>query len=244
MSDSPRPSPRARATTIDPAEISHFSAHAREWWDVHGPYAPLHKMTPARIRFIKDNLPALGRQSILDIGCGGGLVCEPLSRLGAHMTGLDADADAINIARAHAQEQDLNISYRHGAAETLAAEGAQFDSVLALEIIEHVSDPAVFVYLCAQLVKQGGRVIFSTLNRTWKSYALGIVVAERVINWAPQGTHDWKKFVKPSELAHLCTQSGLTVRAVSGLAYRPLHGDFVLAPHDLSINYFLVAEKE
>ncbi|MCB9984749.1 MAG: bifunctional 2-polyprenyl-6-hydroxyphenol methylase/3-demethylubiquinol 3-O-methyltransferase UbiG [Micavibrio sp.] len=233
----------SRISTIDQNEISHFSAHAADWWALQGTYAPLHKMTPARMAFIKKALGDLKGQSILDIGCGGGLVCEPMARLGAKVTGADADACAIDIAKTHAQDQNLQINYFCGAAEDLAEKGLKFDAITALEILEHVSRPSHFIDLCASLLKPNGRVIFSTLNRTWKSYGLGIIVAERVLNWAPAGTHEWGKFIKPSELARMIEASGLQLTTASGLVYQPLHGKFALAPHDLDVNYFMVATK-
>lgn len=230
-------------STVDPAEISHFSSHAGSWWDKDGAYSPLHKMIPPRMEFLVSALPPLKSLDILDIGCGGGLTCEPLTRLGARVTGLDADPHAIKVAKQHADSMDLSIYYHHGSAEEFGEKGERFDVVLALEIIEHVSDSQAFVDACSKLVKPNGLIVFSTLNRTWKSYALGIVAAERVLSWAPVGTHSWNKFAKPSELAHYCEQSDLTPEKISGLVYRPFHGDFVLHPHDLTINYFMVARK-
>lgn len=237
------PSPSVETSTIDDSEIAHFSAHAGDWWELHGTYAPLHKMARARMEFLTAQLGNVKGKSILDIGCGGGLVCEPLARLGANVTGIDADQNAVRIAKDHAEKQNLTIDYQCAAAEDLAANGEQFDCVTALEILEHVMDAQVFVDLCARLVKPEGKVVFSTLNRTWKSYALGIIAAERVLNWAPVGTHQWRKFIRPSELAAMCESAGLKPAALSGVVYRPLHGDFTLDPHDLGINYFLVATK-
>jgi len=234
---------KARLRTVDPAEIQHFSVHAGDWWQRHGSYAPLHKMAPARMGYLKQVLGPLKGLKTLDIGCGGGLVCEPLSRLGAKVTGIDADENAIHAAKSHAKDQGLTIDYRHGAAEDLVARGEQFDAVLALEILEHVSDPAVFVELCAQLAKPSGKIVFSTLNRTWKSYGLGIFMAERILNWAPEGTHDWNKFIKPSELARMGEKVGLTPLDASGLVYKPFEDRFVIDPHNLDINYFMVFTK-
>lgn len=226
--------------TVDPAEIHHFSAHAGDWWERHGSYAPLHKMAPARMGYLKQILGDPKGLNILDIGCGGGLVCEPLSRLGAKVTGIDADANAIRAASAHANEQGLGIIYRHAAVEDLVERGEQFDAVLALEILEHVSDPKIFVELCSKLVKPEGKIVFSTLNRTWKSYGLGIFMAEKLLGWAPEGTHEWEKFVKPSELARMGEKAGLTLSDASGLVYKPFEDRFSLAPHNLDINYFMV----
>ncbi|MDD3020631.1 MAG: bifunctional 2-polyprenyl-6-hydroxyphenol methylase/3-demethylubiquinol 3-O-methyltransferase UbiG [Alphaproteobacteria bacterium] len=229
-------------STVDPNEIAHFSSHSSDWWDRYGTYAPLHKMGAARMSYIKDALGGdLTGKSILDIGCGGGLICEPMARLGAKVTGIDADQSAIKVATAHAKAQKLDISYFCGAAEILVKERKKFDAITALEILEHVSSPLAFVDLCAQLLKPEGKVIFSTLNRTWKSYGLGIFLAERVLSWAPPNTHQWNKFIRPSELSRMVEASGMNVESACGLAYRPLQGEFALHPHDLDINYFMVA---
>lgn len=232
---------KALKSTRDEKEIAHFAQDSRNWWDRDGPFSPLHRLTPARMRFLKGTIGDMKGKSILDIGCGGGLTSEPLARLGAKVTAVDADKQAITVARAHAATQNLTIDYIAGAAEDLVSEGKKFDVVLALEIIEHVSDPRLFVELVTSLVKPGGIIIFSTLNRTWKSYALGIIAAERVIKWVPPGTHDWHKFVKPSELARLIEAQKFTLQRVMGLVYKPLSGAFTLEPHDLDVNYFLVA---
>ncbi|MDY0028472.1 MAG: bifunctional 2-polyprenyl-6-hydroxyphenol methylase/3-demethylubiquinol 3-O-methyltransferase UbiG [Pseudobdellovibrionaceae bacterium] len=230
-------------STVDPEEISHFSSHAADWWDVNGTYAPLHKMAEARMKFISSAFGPLKGKSVLDIGCGGGLICEPLSRLGGKVTGVDADPHAIQVAREHALSHGVSVTYKNAAAEDLVAAGEKFDYLTALEIIEHVSSPMAFVGLCSDLLKPGGKVIFSTLNRTWKSYGLGIFVAERILSWAPEGTHNWNKFIKPSELARIAECSDLKVLQACGLVYKPLSGTFALNSHDLDINYFMVAEK-
>lgn len=228
-------------STRDEHEIAHFAETSAQWWDMRGPYAPLHRMTPARMRFLTQTLGDVRGKAILDVGCGGGLMCEPLARLGAKVTGIDADAQAIKTATTHAQAQELKIDYINGAAEDLVQRGRTFDVVMGLEIVEHVSNPRLFVELLAGLVRPGGVVVMSTLNRTWKSYALGIIAAERVLHWVPAGTHDWQKFLKPSELAQMAKENHLAVQQLMGLVYRPLTGDFDLAPHDLNVNYFLVA---
>lgn len=227
-------------STINSNEISHFAQDSADWWNLDGAFAPLHRMTPARMKFLKDAIGTLKDKTILDIGCGGGLVSVPLSRLGAKVTGIDADAQAIRVAEAHAASENLNIQFITGAAENLVAIGQKFDCVLALEIIEHVDNPDLFVKLCSKLVKPNGVVVFSTLNRTWKSYALGIIAAERILKWVPAGTHDWKKFIKPSELAKLSESNGLFLRDAKGMVYNPLNGQFSIHPHDLDLNYFLV----
>lgn len=240
--------------TLDRKEIDHFSKDSADWWNPDGPFKPLHRLNPARIGFLRESIvshfglddrpiKALKGISILDIGCGGGLVSEPLARIGASVTGLDADAIGIKTAKAHAKSENLTIEYICGAAEDLAAQNKKFDCVLALEIIEHTSSPEDFVALCSKLVRKGGIVIFSTLNRTAKSYALGIIAAEYVLRWVPTGTHQWNKFVKPSELAELAENSGLTLKDVKGMMFNPLKNEFSIHPHDVDVNYFLVAEK-
>lgn len=246
------PAPDQR--TVDDDEIAHFAKDSAGWWDPDGPFKPLHWMTPARMEFIRktvgfhygiapDARPPFKGLSVIDIGCGGGLACEPMARLGADVTGVDADASAIAVAQGHAREQALKINYVAGAAEDFVAKKKAFDIVLALEVIEHVSEPDTFMTLCSKLLKPGGILIVSTLNRTWKSYALGIVAAEYILNWAARGTHDWKKFIQPAELARLARHEGLSVIDVSGLAYDPMRRDFILRPQDTDINYFLVAKK-
>ncbi len=241
-----------KLSTLDKNEINHFSKDSADWWNPDGPFKPLHRLNPARIGFLRetivshfglDNTPikALKNISILDIGCGGGLVSEPLARIGANVTGLDADAVGIETAQTHAKAENLDIKYICGAAEDLS--NRSFDVVLALEIIEHTSSPDDFVQLCSNLVRKGGIVIFSTLNRTAKSYALGIVAAEYILRWVPAGTHQWNKFVKPSELADLAENSGLCLKDVRGLMFNPLKNEFSIHPHDVDVNYFLVAEK-
>lgn len=240
------------STTVDEGEIERFSALAETWWDPEGPMKPLHRLTPARMRYLSERLArhfgresgagALEELSLLDIGCGGGLVSEPLARLGADVTGVDAAAKNIEAAKLHAAEGGLKIDYRHGTAEALAEKGERFDAVLALEIIEHVADPPLFVRSIAEMVKPGGLVIFSTLNRTAKSYALAIVGAEYVLGWLPRGTHDHRKFVKPSELARFCREAGLEITDLTGMVFSPLSG-WSLNAKDLDVNYFACAER-
>lgn len=234
-------------TTIDPAEIAHFAKDSGDWWDERGPFKPLHRLNPVRLSYIRGQLTddetglkPLKGMSILDIGCGGGIVCEPLARMGATVTGMDADANAIATAKAHAKQSGLAIEYIHGAAED---HKKQYDAVLALEIVEHVADIDAFVRACAVLVKPGGTLIMSTLNRTPKSFLLGIVAAEYILRWVPQGTHKWNKFVKPSTLSRALRGAGLRVTDVSGLIYNPVKDAFALSPTDIDVNYLVTAEK-
>ncbi len=232
-------------------EIEHFSKDSGRWWDESGPFKPLHRLNPVRLSYIKEQicqhydlplntLKPFGDLKMLDIGCGGGLVCEPMARLGGDVTGADADANAIEVAKAHAKQSGLRIEYLNVPAEEIKT---KFDVVLALEIIEHVDDPAMFVKSVSKLVKPGGIVIFSTLNRTPKSYALGILAAEYVLQWVPQGTHTWKKFIKTSELSRFMRDAGLDPRDMRGLIFHPLKGAFMLSSGDLDVNYLLTATK-
>lgn len=237
--------------TVDEQEIQAFSKDANHWWDVNGPFKPLHRLNPVRMGHIKaqicahfgldnDSLKPLKDLRLIDIGCGGGLVCEPLARLGGAVTGADADAVAIEVAKEHAENSGLTINYLNKPAEEIED---TFDVVLALEIIEHVSDPQAFVENCARLCKPGGLVIFSTLNRTAKSYALGIVAAEYILRWVPQGTHSWKKFVKPSELSRYARATDLKAHNVNGMVFNPIKNEFSISKTDLDVNYFMVFKK-
>ncbi|MGB0719911.1 MAG: bifunctional 2-polyprenyl-6-hydroxyphenol methylase/3-demethylubiquinol 3-O-methyltransferase UbiG [Bdellovibrionales bacterium] len=233
--------------TVDQKEIQHFSKDSAHWWDEDGPFAPLHRLNPVRLSYIKaqicdhvgrdvNDLNALDGLRILDIGCGGGLVCESLARMGATVTGGDADAQAIAVAKAHAEESGLDIDYLAEAAENIKA---QFDVVLALEIIEHVTDPAAFVQSVATLVKPGGLVIFSTLNRNPKSFLLGIVAAEYLLRWVPRGTHSYQKFIKPSELIRFASTAKLKAHDITGLVFDPIRNRFDLSKRDLDVNYLM-----
>lgn len=239
--------------SIDPAEVARFSAQAAHWWDPNGPFRPLHKFNPARLGYIRDQICTYFRQDphgptplnglrLLDIGCGGGLVCEPMARLGATIVGADASYENIGAAGAHARQQGLRIDYRHASAETLAEAGEQFDIVLNLEVIEHVADRSAFLAACAQLLKPGGLMILATLNRTLKAYGLAVVGAEYVLGWLPRGTHDWNKFITPEELSALLAAQGLNVTARTGVSYQILTGHWALSP-DLDVNYMLCAVK-
>jgi 2-polyprenyl-6-hydroxyphenyl methylase/3-demethylubiquinone-9 3-methyltransferase len=242
-----------RQSTIDEAEVERFSALAAEWWDPRGKMAPLHKFNPVRIGYIRDQAAAkFGRDPkrldsmkglrILDIGCGGGILSEPLARLGASMVGVDPSEANIDAAQVHAEQSGLAIDYRCTTAEQLAEQGEQFDLVLAMEVVEHVSDVALFVASCASLVKPGGLMIAATLNRTLKSFALAIVGAEYILRWLPVGTHRWDKFVTPNELEIAMEQSGLHVTHEQGVIYNLLADRWQLSS-DTDVNYMLTAER-
>ena len=245
--------PERRAGTADPAEIEKFAKLAEDWWDPEGKFRPLHRLNPTRLAYLRDHLlthfggdaaqpQPLAGLSLLDLGCGGGLLCEPLARLGAKVTGLDATAESIEIARHHAEAAGLEIDYRHGSAEDLAAEGAHFDAVISLEVIEHVADLEAFLAAAVALTRPGGALVLSTLNRTPKSFLLGIVGAEYLLRWLPPGTHDWKRFVRPSELAGPLRRAGATVEDFTGVVYNPLTDSWRLS-RDLDVNYMAFAQK-
>ncbi|MEQ8654043.1 MAG: bifunctional 2-polyprenyl-6-hydroxyphenol methylase/3-demethylubiquinol 3-O-methyltransferase UbiG [Kiloniellales bacterium] len=240
---------------FDPEEVEKFDALAEDWWDPAGPMAPLHRQGPARLTFLREALLPLSKKGpsslvplsglqVLDLGCGAGLVSEPLSRLGAKVTAIDASEHAIAAAKAHAIESGLKIDYRNCSAETLLEEGKRFDAVVSLEVIEHVPDPGAFVDMIAALVRPDGVVALSTLNRTAKSFALAIVGAEYVLRWLPRGTHSWRRFLKPSEVGRMLRHSGLSVTAAKGIVYNPLDQGWRLSQRDLDVNYILAARKE
>lgn len=242
------------AASIDPAEIARFSAMAAEWWNPQGKFRPLHKFNPVRLGFIRDRICAHFRRDsqsgrpleglrLLDIGCGGGLVSEPMARLGASVVGADASERNIGVASLHAAEAGVSVDYRATSAEDLATAGEQFDVVLALEVVEHVADLDGFLAACGQMVKPGGLLIAATLNRTPKSFALGIVAAEYILGWVPRGTHDWKKFLKPHELAGGLRRAGLTLSEVAGVSYSLLDDRWSIS-RDTDLNYMLVAVKD
>jgi 2-polyprenyl-6-hydroxyphenyl methylase/3-demethylubiquinone-9 3-methyltransferase len=242
------------AGTIDQAEIRKFSRVADRWWDPDGPHGPLHRLNPLRLDYIREQatrhfgrdpaalMPFAGLSG-LDIGCGGGLVAEPLARLGADVTAIDADPVAIEAAREHARLRGVEIGYRHGAAEALVQEGRRFDLVLALEIVEHVADRGAFLATLGRLTAPRGLLVLSTLNRTWKSLALGIGLAEHVLRWIEPGTHDWRKFVRPSELARGLRAAGFDLVDMTGMVFDPLEGGFRLAKERLAVNYFATARR-
>jgi len=241
-------------TTVDPAEIERFSRIAEEWWDPAGKFAPLHQLNPVRIGYIRDRAAAhwqrdalsgspLDGLDLLDIGCGGGLLSEPMARLGAAVTGIDAAERNIATASLHAEGQDLAIDYRATTAESLAETGKKYDIVLALEIVEHVADVELFLRTCGDLVKPGGLLFLSTLNRTAKSWALAIAGAEYVLRWLPRGTHEWKKFLKPSEVVRGLRGGAIDAQEIVGVVYSPLSRAWSLNKADLDVNYILYGTK-
>jgi 2-polyprenyl-6-hydroxyphenyl methylase/3-demethylubiquinone-9 3-methyltransferase len=241
------------ATTVDTDEVEKFSALAEEWWDPRGKMAPLHKFNPARLAYIRDVLckhfgrnpkqvPSLGGLRLLDIGCGAGLLCEPLTRLGAALVGVDPSAKNIAAARLHAEESGLAIDYRVGTAEALADAGERFDVVLAMEVVEHVADVNLFVRRCAEMVRPGGLMVLATLNRTLKSFALAIVGAEYILRWLPRGTHQWDRFVTPNELEIAVELGGLREVDTRGLIYNPLTDSWQLN-RDTDVNYMMTAKR-
>ncbi len=239
--------------SVDAQEVARFDRLAERWWDPTGPLKPLHALNPTRIEFIRDRLAALsGRDPlaerpleglrVLDVGCGGGLVCEPLTRLGATVSGIDAAERNIEAAKAHAHATGLAIDYRHETAEGLAAKGERFDAVLALEIVEHVADLEAFLGALSTLTRPNGVLIIATLNRTARSFALAIVGAEYLLGWLPRGTHHWSRFVRPAELVRALRRHGVAVEELVGVSYRALTGRWERT-RDLSVNYMGFARK-
>ncbi len=235
-------------STIDAAEVAKFEAMAAEWWNPDGKFKPLHMLNPCRLDYITSQiaaeferdltgpLPFAGLR-ILDIGCGGGLLSEPMARLGAHVVGADAAPRNIPVARLHAQQSGLEIDYRHTTAEDMAAAGERFDVVLNMEVVEHVADPLVYLTACHDLLRAGGLMVCSTLNRNPKSFAMAIIGAEWLMRWLPKGTHDWNKFITPDELYALLAKSGLDPVDRKGMVFNPLGWSWSLSTRDLSCNY-------
>ena len=245
---------RRHAPSIDQAEIERFSRLAADWWDPRGPMAPLHKFNPVRLAYIRDQaaarfdrnpkkLDCLKGMRLLDIGCGGGILSEPLARLGAEVVGVDPSEENINAARAHAEDTRITVDYRATTAEELAAANERFDVVLAMEVVEHVADLNAFVATCATMVKPAGLMIAATINRTLKSFALAIVGAEYVLRWLPRGTHQWDKFVTPVELESAIESNDLQVIGERGVIYNPSADRWQLSS-DMDVNYMLVAQRQ
>ena len=241
------------STTVDQGEVERFSRLAATWWNPRGPMAVLHKFNPVRLAYVRDHAAArFGRDPksidcltglrILDIGCGGGVLSEPLARLGAQVVGADPAQDNIGVARTHAEESGVAVDYRATTAEEHAAAGERFDIVMAMEVVEHVSDVPLFIDSCATMVKPGGLLFMATLNRTMKSFALAIVGAEYVLRWLPRGTHQWDKFITPVELETAIEKTGLRVTGERGVVYHPLADTWQLSS-DMDVNYMLVAQR-
>ncbi|WP_269800905.1 bifunctional 2-polyprenyl-6-hydroxyphenol methylase/3-demethylubiquinol 3-O-methyltransferase UbiG [Aliidiomarina celeris] len=229
---------------VDPAEIEKFNAMASRWWDPTGDFKPLHEVNPLRVQFIDQYGQGLAGKKVLDVGCGGGLLSEAMARAGAEVTGIDMSPEALGVARLHALESELTIDYQQITAEAFAAEHAgQYDIVTCLEMLEHVPTPASVIRACALLAKPGGKIIFSTLNRTLKAKVLGVYLAEYVLRWLPKGTHDATKFIRPSELIHDADQAGLQAKAMTGIHYNPLTSGFFLSDRNVDVNYILACEK-
>jgi 2-polyprenyl-6-hydroxyphenyl methylase/3-demethylubiquinone-9 3-methyltransferase len=239
--------------TVDEDEVARFSRLSGQWWDARGPMAPLHKFNPVRLAYVRDRMAEhFGRDAkrldslkglrILDIGCGGGILSEPLARLGASVVGADPSESNIAVAQHHAAQAGLTIDYRNTTAEVLAEAGESFDAVLAMEVVEHVADVRLFVELAASMVKPGGLLFVATLNRTMKSFALAIVGAEYVLRWLPRGTHQWDKFVTPSELEIAIEKAGFRITDETGVIYNMLADRWQLST-DMDVNYMVVAKK-
>ena len=242
----------ATTSTVDPAEIAKFEAMAAEWWDLEGKFKPLHMLNPCRLDYITAQIATeFGRDldterpfaglRLLDIGCGGGLLSEPMARLGATVVGVDAAAGNIPVARLHAEQSGLEIDYRAGTAEALAEAGEAFDVVLNMEVIEHVADPLAYLTACHDLLKPGGLHICSTINRNPKSFAMAIVGAEYVMRWLPKGTHEWAKFITPDELFDLLHKAGLDPVDRKGFQFNPIAWSWRISDRDLSVNYVTAA---
>ena len=228
---------------VDPAEIARFEALAARWWDASGEFRPLHEINPLRASWIDERAPVAGRR-ILDVGCGGGILAEALARRGAQVTGIDLGEAPLAVARLHGIESDVAVDYRRIAAEALAAETpGTFDVVTCLEMLEHVPDPAAVVRACAELVKPGGHLFFSTINRNPKAFALAIIGAEYLLGLLPRGTHTYARFIRPAELAAWCRSAGLEVHDMTGMLYNPLTRSYRLKARDVDVNYLLHATR-
>jgi 2-polyprenyl-6-hydroxyphenyl methylase/3-demethylubiquinone-9 3-methyltransferase len=239
---------------VDANELAKFEAMADEWWDPEGKFKPLHMLNPCRLEYAVSQIAAHHARDrgadrpfaglrILDIGCGGGLLTEPMARLGADVTGVDPAARNIPVAQVHAERSGLEIDYRVATAEDVAARGETFDAVLNMEVVEHVPDPRAYLATCAALLNPGGLMLASTINRNAKSFAMAIVGAEYVMRWLPKGTHEWSKFIRPDELAAMLANAGLSVVDRKGYVFNPLAWDWRISSRDLSVNYVMAAAK-
>ena len=230
-------------SNVDPDEIAKFNDIASRWWDPDGEFKPLHLLNPVRLSYISDELQGLFGKTVIDIGCGGGILAESMARSGADVTGLDMAEDSLNVARLHALEAGVTLNYQQATAEHYAAaHGAQFDVVTCMEMLEHVPEPMSVIQACADLAKPGATLFFSTLNKTWKAYLLAIIGAEHVMKLVPKGTHEFSKFIRPSTLMRYLEQAGLEVTDATGLHFNPVSNSFKTAP-GLDVNYIVVARK-
>lgn len=231
-------------TTVNREEIEKFSIMADQWWDEDGPFKPLHLLNPTRISYIRDSVSlhfgSMHHLSLLDIGCGGGLLSEPMARLGAKVTAIDASEKNIRIASLHAEKEGLDIYYKHSSAEELTEAGARFDIVLAMEIIEHVDDVGLFIESLAKLVKKDGMVFIATINRTLQSLLLAKIGAEYILRWLPKGTHDWNKFLTPAEISNYLRQNNMEIKEMTGITYNPFKNSWSLSKN-LAVNYIITA---
>ncbi len=240
-------------STINEAEVAKFTAMAEQWWDPNGKFKPIHKFNPVRLSYIRDAalrqfgkdgsaIRPLSGLTVLDVGCGGGLLCEPMARLGATVTGIDAAERNIKIATLHAEQSGVSVAYIATTSEALAAQGEKFDIVLNMEVVEHVDNVPLYMKSCADLVAPGGLMLTATLNRTARAYLLAVIGAEYVLGWLPKGTHDWKKFLTPEEVKTLINRNGMRVISQTGVVYHPLADEW-RASSDMAINYMIMAEK-
>ncbi len=253
----PKPAPQKAQVpgyTADADDVARFTAMADAWWDPNGKFKPLHQLNPVRTAFIRQHVSAhfgldenaelpFAGLSVLDVGSGGGLLSEPMAQLGAKVTGIDAGAKNVEIAKIHSMKSGLDIDYRNATPEQLVVEPERFDVVLNMEVIEHVSDPAAFMAASTALLSVNGVMVLSTLNRTFKALLLAKVGAEYILRWLPAGTHDWRKFLKPSELAALIRPHGLAFTQMAGMVYNPMKDSWALSERDLDVNYLAFAEK-
>ena len=245
---------QAQQNTVDAGEIAKFEAMAAEWWDPRGKFKPLHMLNPCRLDYITRQIAAEFDRDLstkrpfeglrlLDIGCGGGLLCEPMARLGERVVGADAAERNIPVAQVHAEQSGLDIDYRHTTAEAMVADGEEFDVVLNMEVVEHVADPQAYLDACQRLLKPGGLHICSTINRNAKSFMMAIVGAEHVMRWLPKGTHEWQKFITPDELCAMIEAAGLDPVDRKGFVFNPISWTWSLSARDLSVNYVTAAVK-